>query len=178
MRGACSRLRTAPHIGQREQAPRTPYASRNTTAPLAPPVQFVPCSPGNLRKKTTISDIVIQRAGGPGDAAKSGDLARSRRAGVLSVRTAHFEQDCLCKCSKPAPPGTWLFSRTKRKLPHISLICVHLRHLRLRSFCSAFWLWLRRTKSLWLIWASIFGCGHVALRTDAPSPPAVTDALK
>src|SRR6266704_2824386 len=67
---------------------------------------------------------------------------------VLSVRTAHFEQDCLCKCSKPAPPGTWLFSRTKRKLPHICLICVHLRHLRLRSFCSAFWLWLRRTKSL------------------------------
>src|SRR5213593_523767 len=31
--------------------------------PPAPPVQFVPCSPGNLRKKTTISDIVIQRAG-------------------------------------------------------------------------------------------------------------------
>src|SRR5438093_10220603 len=31
--------------------------------PPAPPVQLVPCSPGNLRKKTTISDIVIQRAG-------------------------------------------------------------------------------------------------------------------
>src|SRR6266446_7838261 len=81
VRGACSRFRTAPHIGQREQAPRTPYASRNTTAPLASPVQFVACSPGNLRKKTTISDIVIQRAGGPGDAEKSGDLAWSRRAG-------------------------------------------------------------------------------------------------
>src|SRR5437764_12752476 len=62
VRGACSRFRTAPHIGQRDQAPRTPYASRNTIAPLAPPVQFVPCSPGNLLKKTTISDIVIQRA--------------------------------------------------------------------------------------------------------------------
>src|SRR5437879_11333666 len=32
VRGACSRFRTAPHIRQREQAPRTPYASRDTTA--------------------------------------------------------------------------------------------------------------------------------------------------
>src|SRR5438093_8811309 len=32
VRGACSRFRTAPHIRQREQAPRTPYAPRDTTA--------------------------------------------------------------------------------------------------------------------------------------------------
>src|SRR5437762_5244574 len=32
VRGACSRFRTAPHIREREQAPRTPYASRDTTA--------------------------------------------------------------------------------------------------------------------------------------------------
>src|SRR5438876_5973662 len=32
VRGACSRFRTAPHIRQREQAPGTPYASRDTTA--------------------------------------------------------------------------------------------------------------------------------------------------
>src|SRR5438094_6481345 len=32
VRGACSRFRTAPHIRQRERAPRTPYASRDTTA--------------------------------------------------------------------------------------------------------------------------------------------------
>src|SRR5204863_8925018 len=28
VRGACSRFRTVPHTRQREQAPRTPYASR------------------------------------------------------------------------------------------------------------------------------------------------------
>ena len=28
VRGACSRFRIAPHVRQREQAPRTPYASR------------------------------------------------------------------------------------------------------------------------------------------------------
>src|SRR5207247_8186804 len=59
VRGACSRFRTALNIRQREQAPRTPYASRDTTAPLAPPVQFVPCCPENLRKKTTSSDILF-----------------------------------------------------------------------------------------------------------------------
>src|SRR5882724_10828959 len=63
VRGACSRCPMCGAVRKREQAPRTPYASRNTTAHLAPPVQFIPCSPGNLRKKTTISDIVIQRAG-------------------------------------------------------------------------------------------------------------------
>src|SRR5437867_2141372 len=101
-----------------------------------------------------------------------------RLAEVLSVKTAHCERDRLCKCSKPAPPGTWLFSRTKRKLPHISLICVDLRHMRLRSFCSAFWLWLRRTKSLrltplecskpappgtWLFWRTKRKLPHISL---------------
>src|SRR6266436_6974201 len=62
VRGACSRCPMCGAVRKREQAPRTPYASRNTTAPLAPPVQFVSCSPGNLREKTTISDIVIQCA--------------------------------------------------------------------------------------------------------------------
>src|SRR6266581_4594398 len=39
-------------------------------------------------------------------------------------------------------------SLTSPSSAFICVICVHLRHLRLRSFCSAFWLWLRRTKSL------------------------------
>ena len=38
VRGACSRFRTSPQIRKREQAPRTPYASRDTTAPCPPPM--------------------------------------------------------------------------------------------------------------------------------------------
>src|SRR5439155_12825790 len=110
--------------------------------PCHPSVQFAPYLPKICAKK---QDFRLYYS------ARRALIAYvRRRAEVLSAKTAHCEQDCLCKCSKAAPPGTWLFSRTTRKLPHSSLICVHLRYLRLRSFCSAFWLWLRRTESLWL----------------------------
>src|SRR5204863_5468309 len=50
VRGACSRFRTVPHIRQREQAPRTPYASRH----LVPPCRL--CRPGQraLRPVVTV----------------------------------------------------------------------------------------------------------------------------
>src|SRR5438552_16701811 len=58
VRGACSRCRMCGAVRKREQAPRTPYASRDTTA-LVIRCAICSVSPGNLRKKTRFSHILF-----------------------------------------------------------------------------------------------------------------------
>src|SRR5204862_7259056 len=62
VRGACSRFRTAPHIRQREQAPRTPYASRDTTALVIRLCNLLRI-PRKSAQKNKIFAYIIQRAG-------------------------------------------------------------------------------------------------------------------
>ena len=64
VRGACSRFRTAPHIRQREQAPRTPYASRDTTALVIRLCNLLRI-PRKSAQKNKIFAYIIQ-AGGAG----------------------------------------------------------------------------------------------------------------
>src|SRR5438552_1884593 len=64
VRGACSRFRTAPHIRQREQAPRTPYASRDTTALVIRLCNLLRI-PRKSAQKNKIFAYIIQRAVGP-----------------------------------------------------------------------------------------------------------------
>src|SRR5205823_3012011 len=61
VRGACSRFRTAPHIRQREQAPRTPYASRDTTALVIRLCNLLRI-PRKSAQKNKIFAYIIQRA--------------------------------------------------------------------------------------------------------------------
>ena len=61
VRGACSRFRTALHIRQREQAPRTPYASRDMTAPVLRPCNLSRV-PRKICAKNNIFGYIIQRA--------------------------------------------------------------------------------------------------------------------
>src|SRR6266571_2744345 len=63
VRGACSRFRTAPHIRQREQAPRTPYASRDTTALVIRLCNLLRI-PRKPAQKNKIFAYIIQRAAG------------------------------------------------------------------------------------------------------------------
>src|SRR5207247_6419415 len=62
VRGACSRFRTAPHIRQREQTPRTPYASRDTAAPRRSARAIGPVFPGKSARKNDIFGYILQRA--------------------------------------------------------------------------------------------------------------------
>src|SRR5437867_12987618 len=61
VRGACSRFRTAPHSRQREQAPRTPYASRDTTALVIRLCNLLRI-PRKSAQKNKIFAYIIQRA--------------------------------------------------------------------------------------------------------------------
>src|SRR5438876_12419351 len=61
VRGACSRFRTAPHIREREQAPRTPYASRDTTALVIRLCNLLRI-PRKSAQKNKIFAYIIQRA--------------------------------------------------------------------------------------------------------------------
>src|SRR5439155_5090426 len=61
VRGACSRFRTAPHIRQREQAPRTPYASRDTTALVIRLCNLLRI-PRKSAQKNKIFAYIMQRA--------------------------------------------------------------------------------------------------------------------
>src|SRR5438876_2928301 len=72
VRGACSRFRTAPHIRQREQAPRTPYASRDTTA-LAIRLCNLLRIPRKSAQKNKIFAYIIQRAGAPDQSRRAED---------------------------------------------------------------------------------------------------------
>src|SRR5438552_8436282 len=62
VRGACSRFLTAPHIRQREQAPRTPYASRDTTALVIRLCNLLGI-PRKSAQKNKIFAYIIQRSG-------------------------------------------------------------------------------------------------------------------
>src|SRR5438876_6537699 len=61
VRGACSRFRTAPHIRQREQAPRTPYASRDATALVIRLCNLLRI-PRKSAQKNKLFAYIIQRA--------------------------------------------------------------------------------------------------------------------
>src|SRR5438093_11726356 len=93
VRGACSRFRTAPHIRQREQAPRTPYASRDTTALVIRLCNLIRIARKSAQKNKIFAYIIQRAAVQP----KSQPGALRTGAPYLSGYSLDYSLECVRK---------------------------------------------------------------------------------